>query len=62
MASSPMPVNVVPPPTPHLHLDRDPSTSITISQSEIIDERTGLLSNTEHVKLIKEPRKASSRW
>ncbi|GAA5951735.1 hypothetical protein JCM3765_003100 [Sporobolomyces pararoseus] len=36
--------------------------SIVVEHEEVVDERTGLLRSTEHVKIVKERRKASSIW
>ncbi|GAA5933023.1 uncharacterized protein JCM15063_002273 [Sporobolomyces koalae] len=39
-----------------------PSAAIVIEQDQVVDERTGLLRRTQHVKVIKEKRKANSLW
>ncbi|GAA5885344.1 hypothetical protein JCM16303_006011 [Sporobolomyces ruberrimus] len=43
-------------PPPLLH------TRIIVEEEQVVDERTGLLKRTEHVKLVKEKRKASAIW
>ncbi|GAA5911636.1 uncharacterized protein JCM6883_002428 [Sporobolomyces salmoneus] len=38
------------------------STSIVVEREEVVDERTGLLRGSGHVRIVKERRKASSFW